>query len=105
MKKSGISLLTLIITIIVIIILAGALILSISKSNTVGQANEAKFKTDIDSFKSELLTYTSKQLIDTRGGFNLKLLNADTTTNPNIIDIIRSMDGAKNRNVYFLGKF
>ena len=49
MKKNqnkGISLITLVITIIIMIILAGAIILALNSSNIVGRAQEARTKTD-----------------------------------------------------------
>ncbi|MEG0522233.1 MAG: hypothetical protein RR594_07255 [Clostridia bacterium] len=48
------SLIVLVITILVMIILAGVVIVSLSKNNPIGKAEEALFKTDISSFKSEL---------------------------------------------------
>ncbi len=45
-NKRGISLIVLVITIIVMIILASAIILSLSNSGIIGKANEAKNKTD-----------------------------------------------------------
>ena len=50
-QKKGISLIVLAITIIVMIILAAAIILSINSSGIIGKANEAKEKTDILSAK------------------------------------------------------
>ncbi len=49
--KKGITLMTLIITIILIVVLAGAVILTLSFSDPVGEANEARFKADIQSMK------------------------------------------------------
>ena len=60
MKKKGISLIVLVITIVVIIILAAAVILSLGKNNPINSAKEAKVKTTIDNFKSDLLMSISK---------------------------------------------
>jgi len=49
--KKGISLIVLVITIIVMIILATAIILSLNGSNIIGKANEAKTKSDIANAK------------------------------------------------------
>lgn len=49
--RQGITLMTLIITIILIVVLAGAVILTLSFSDPVGEANEARFKADIQSMK------------------------------------------------------
>ena len=53
-RKNGISLIVLIITIIVIIILASVIIVSINKNNPIKSAKEAKFKSDLSSFRDEL---------------------------------------------------
>ncbi|MEG0522242.1 MAG: hypothetical protein RR594_07300 [Clostridia bacterium] len=54
MKKKGMSLIVLVITILVMIILAGVVVVSLSKNNPIEKAGEALFKTDIASFKDEL---------------------------------------------------
>ena len=53
-RKNGISLIVLIITIIVVIILASVIIVSINKNNPIKSAKEAKFKSDLSSFRDEL---------------------------------------------------
>lgn len=53
-KYKGISLIVLIITIIVVIIIAGAIVLNLNKNNPIFESREAKFKANIDSYKSEL---------------------------------------------------
>lgn len=63
MKNKGISLIMLVITIIVIIILAGAVILSIVNNNPIGQASEAKFKTAVDAYNSELSLAISNEYL------------------------------------------
>jgi len=56
MKTSkGISLIVLIITIIVIMILAGSVVLSLSKNNPITSASEAKFKSNAEAYNSELM--------------------------------------------------
>ena len=52
--KKGISLIVLIITIIVVIILASVIIVSINQNNPIKSAKEAKFKSDLSSFRDEL---------------------------------------------------
>lgn len=54
-NKKGISLIVLIITIIIVIILASVVIISFSNSNPTEKAIEAKFKSDLQGFKEELL--------------------------------------------------
>ncbi|MDD2376038.1 MAG: hypothetical protein PHD15_00035 [Clostridia bacterium] len=53
-KDKGISLIVLVITIIIIIILAGIVILSLANSNPITKANEMKFKSNVDTYNSEL---------------------------------------------------
>jgi type II secretory pathway pseudopilin PulG len=79
-KNNGISLIVLVITIIVIIILAGSVILSLSQNNPIASATEARFKTTIDSYNSELtLALSNKYAVD-------------STFNPNIL-YAQSWDG------------
>lgn len=55
MKESrGISLIILVITIIVVLILAGVVILSLVNSDTIGLSKEAQFKANVDAYQSEL---------------------------------------------------
>mgnify|MGYP004658712271 FL=1 len=53
-NKKGISLIVLIITIIDVIILSSVIIVSINKNNPIKSAKEAKFKSDLSSFRDEL---------------------------------------------------
>ena len=62
--KKGISLLVLIITIIVMIILASAVILSITGNNPISKANETKVKTDLTALKDEYNNFYSSALFD-----------------------------------------
>ncbi len=74
-QKIGISLIVLVITIIVIIILAGSVILSLADNNPVSTANEAKFKTNVEQYNSELgMVISSKYLLDNT--FDPSSLNA-----------------------------
>lgn len=62
-NKKGISLIVLIITIIVIIILASIIVMSFNNNNPIEKANEAKFKSDLTTFRDELLaTHTDKSI-------------------------------------------
>jgi len=62
-NKSGISLIVLVITIIVMIILASAIILSLRSSGIIGRANEAKTKSDIANAKEVVsLAYAEWEL-------------------------------------------
>ena len=77
--NKGISLLVLVITIIVIIILAGIVIVSITKNNPISAANEALFKSDIDSFQSELSMYHINNYSKSLGQYEENKLQADNT--------------------------
>ena len=47
--KSGISLITLVITIVVIIILAAAIVMSLNNNNVLTNASSARYTTDLDT--------------------------------------------------------
>jgi alpha-tubulin suppressor-like RCC1 family protein/type II secretory pathway pseudopilin PulG len=91
----GISLITLVITIIVIIILAGAIILSLASNNPIGQAKEASFKENIQSYESELTMWLTKEYASKLGSLDISTINADkssgTYNNLKIKDIIPSI--------------
>jgi hypothetical protein len=73
--KRGISLIVLVITIIVIIILAGAVILSLSQNNPISSATEASFKSNAQTYNSELsIAVATKYVLDF--AFNPKTLYA-----------------------------
>ena len=63
-RKYGISLIVLVITILVMIILAGVVVVSLSKNNPIEKAKEANFKTDVSSFASELGVGLSNSLVE-----------------------------------------
>lgn len=101
MNKKGISLLILIVTIVVILILSTTIITSLLRTSIIGQASEAKFKTDMDAFNSELTMYLSQKYIDSMGDFDAKNFYASTTTNPKITDVIPSMVDKKNGSLLY----
>ncbi|MEG0510996.1 MAG: hypothetical protein RR664_06970 [Clostridia bacterium] len=75
MKKSGMSLIVLVITILVMIILAGVVVVSLSKNSPIQKAKEAMFKADASSFKDELnLSVVTK--LGENANFNKKDINA-----------------------------
>ena len=63
-KRKGISLIVLVITILVMIILAGVVVVSLQKNNPIEKAKEANFKTDVSSFASELGVGLSNSLVE-----------------------------------------
>jgi len=100
--KRGISLIVLVITIIVIIILAGAVILSLSQNNPITSSTEATFKSNIDTYNSELTMSISRKYVDDFS-FSPTTLNATvwdgsattTGTVKEFITSITAVDGAK----------
>lgn len=85
----------LVITIVVIIILAGAVILSLSQNNPINQAREARFKTDMEAFNSELLLWLANEYGKSLGSIDLSKIDANKTTgtynNLKIQEIITTM--------------
>ena len=67
MKRRGISLIVLIITVIVVIILAVTVILTLSKNNPIESAKEATFKEDVRAYQDELNMYISREYQQTQG--------------------------------------
>ncbi len=63
-KRKGISLIVLVITILVMIILSGVVIVSLSKNNPVGKAKEATFKTDVSTFEGDLSFFLANSLAE-----------------------------------------
>ena len=64
-QRKGISLIVLVITIIVMIVLATAIILSLQSSGIIGRANEAKSKNDIASAKELVAVANGEWLLMT----------------------------------------
>lgn len=92
MKKRGISLIVLIITIVVIIILATAIIVNLAQTNIIGNANEAVVKQDFKTFQEELNLYIADKYADTLGEFDSYSLNANSTET---LEIIKSLKDTK----------
>ena len=61
-RRKGISLIVLVITILVMIILAGVVVVSLSKNNPIEKAKEATFKQDMASFRDELSVYIANTI-------------------------------------------
>ena len=94
-NKKGISLIVLIITIVVIIILATAIIVTLARTNVIDNANEATVKQDFRTLQDELDMYISDQFLDNLGDYEPEDLNADSTTNPTVYDILPSLSKTK----------
>ena len=67
-QKKGISLIVLVITIIVMIILATAIILALNGSGIIGKAGQARTSADLASVKEYVLTLKSEWLLEGAGG-------------------------------------
>ena len=104
-KRKGISLIVLVITILVMLILSGVVIVSLSKNNPIEKAKEATFKQDLISIGEELEMFITNQLAQ-NSMFNKETLFAtknsctfNTNTNyKNIYDIITTLKGTKYKN-------
>ena len=93
MKKKGISLIVLIITCVVIIVLATAIIVNIAQTNMIENAKEAVVKQDFKTMQDELTLYIADNYADTLGKFKAEELNV--AENADIIKIIPSLKGTK----------
>ena len=62
-KRAGISLVALVVTIIVLIILTGAVVVTFMVGGIVGRANESTFKSDMRSYQEQLLVIKSEDNI------------------------------------------
>ncbi len=80
-QKRGISLVALIITIIVLIILTGAVIMSITGENsTIDKAKEAVFKSNLTNYREEYTRKVMQKQLDTNDTFDKNGLNIDGKT-------------------------
>lgn len=73
--KKGISLIVLVITIIVIVVLSQAVILSLANNNPINKATEASFKSNYDTYNSELAINLAMKYADS-SNFNPSSVNA-----------------------------
>ncbi len=71
-KRKGISLIVLVITILVMIILAGVVIVSLSKNNPIDRAHTAKNLTNLKAIEEEINLYITTEVGNSKK--NLKLL-------------------------------
>ncbi|MEG0522003.1 MAG: type II secretion system protein, partial [Clostridia bacterium] len=74
-KKYGMSLVVLVITILVMIILAGAVVINITKNNSIAKANDAAYQATVATYKEELNTYIVNQLYKNKK-YKKEVLNA-----------------------------
>ena len=86
-KRKGISLIVLVITILVMLILSGVVIVSLSKNNPVKKAKEATFKTDVSTFEGDLSFYLANGLAENS---TLKMEDVDAVGYSEIKKVINS---------------
>lgn len=73
--KKGISLLILVVSVLVMIILAGVIINSMQKNNPITDAKESKFKTDLAAVKESAEQRMQELMISKRGDFEINTYN------------------------------
>ena len=80
MKRKGISLVALIVTIIVLIILTGVVIATFVEGGIIDKAKEGVFKNDIRTYQEELIVLNAQNDIEiaTGNGEGIIELNGDT---------------------------
>lgn len=89
--KKGISLIVLVITIIVMIILAGAIILTLNNSGIIGKASETVFKQNVNEYNVELSLYISEKMIE-NPELNKETINSTVETIVQMIPSISAED-------------
>lgn len=97
--KSGISLIVLLITVLVMAILLTTVVLSIKDQHMTDSAYEAVIKEKIESYRIDIDDYVSKQELEQGFSYNKELLNADKNSitydsnkiDGNIFSILNSM--------------
>lgn len=101
-RNSGISLITLIITIIIIMILSGTAIVNLLNNNIIRQANEAAFKTNVAQYNDELLLATSDKYLHENpfdpNTFDMPTWNGEGTGEGTIKEYITSMTKEDGKN-------
>ena len=92
--RKGISLIVLTITIVVLIILAGAAILTISNADLINKSSETTFRTNISNYLEEYNTWLSVEKMKHRGNLDVSKINASKNVAYNgnyITDIIKNI--------------
>ena len=94
-KKSGISLIVLVITILVMIILAGVVIVSLQNDNPIEKAKEAKLVSSVSSARSAISQYTVNAQANILDDVSVEekmneILITEPITNENYIPMIGS---------------
>ena len=93
MKRiKGISLIVLVITIIIMIILSGAVILALVNGGVIGNANKATTKNDLKALEEELQVYNANKALEENNISSAHYISAD---DPEIYNALPSLRGSK----------
>ncbi len=107
MKKQGISLIVMTITIIVMVIISGAAILSLKQDNQINKAAQVVFKSDITEFKNTLSSYiTSRVLEDSTFSpqyFDVTALSEIKAIIPNLPETYYDIINIENGQIVYVG--
>ena len=93
-NKKGISLVTLVITIIVMIILASIVIINLGQTNILKNARQATFKQNLENYITELSMYVGDE-IEKNVELDQKTINATSETIATLITSIKEEDKEK----------
>lgn len=111
MNKNGITLISLVITIVVMIIIAGISVAIVKDNGIIDKAEKSAFINDVKTFEEELKIYENSRYTDYMGKYDFSLLQADqnsltynndTDNTKNIYDIISSLKGIRKYDGKFL---
>ena len=104
LRKKGVSLIVLVITIVVVVIITTAILSVIVNGSVITNAKETTLRTDIAAFQSELDVYKNSKYAESVGDFDPDSLNAniagqveyndEVSKNEDIYDILPSLKGS-----------
>lgn len=100
-KKQGISLIVLVITILVMIVIAGVTILVLNQTGVIDRARESNFKSAMKSYIETLNVYLADKMVSS-GSVDLNTINVEVSTtgeNPDLKNIIKNV---KNDHIKYL---
>lgn len=97
-KQTGISLIVLMITILVMTILAAAVILNVGNNNSISNANKLKFQQDLSTMQDEVNKYTSEKQVENLGQYSEESFESDEMvklfpSTKNYKDIVKVVKG------------
>lgn len=79
-KKRGITLVVLVITLVIILVLSTTIIINMSRNNSISNSKKTVFLSDLQSFQTELDLYILKEQKLNLGKYDPTLLQADSTS-------------------------